>query len=164
VDWDKLSSYISKGQVYRGMMPRVTLAKGKVLNTRLANPTGSGKTINLVELAASASDEIWGEMRTNGTLTGTPTSMTPINMLTVGITAIAQGSLSYSVNGTLPYGGNIYNTYLVGPHRSIDYSDDNYRSSLTEPMILAAGNSVVVGYGPAVGTLDIAVGFTWWES
>jgi uncharacterized membrane protein len=163
VNWERLRSYISSGRVFRASTPKVTLVPGAYLNLMLLAPSTSGQRVDVAEFAVSASEELWGQIRVNGTLSGTPTGITAQTLL-VGASISPTATVSWSTDGTLPGSGTLYEAPRVGPRRYIDYSEESGPESLEQQMVLAAGNSVLMALGPAAGTLDVSLAVLWRES
>lgn len=162
VDWDILRRMVLQGRVFRASTDQRVLAPGSYLNMRLLCPSGSEGSLEPLGFHVSSDQAIWGQMRTNPTQTGTPTGASAVCLL-VGADVDAIGTISWSVNGTLPYGGNLYDEHRVPVSHYVDYSEE---AQLEVPLAirLAAGNAIGIGYGPAAVTTNIAVAIEWAES
>lgn len=152
----------TSGKAFKAAVPRQTLASGKYLNFMLFCPSAGNTTVYLADLFTEADEQIWGHVRTGvPTITGTPTGGTAVNLL-IGTTKAAVATISWSLNGTLPWAGNLYESHRRGAQRLPGQTQES-GSHFTDPLILAAGSAIVACYGPAAATLSIAVAASWGE-
>lgn len=156
------SRLATSGKAFKAAVPRQTLAANKYLNFMLFCPSAGNTTVYLADIFTEADEQIWGHVRTGvPTITGTPTGGTAVNLL-VGTAKAAVATISWSVDGTLPWAGNLYESHRRGAQRLAGDTHEN-ATRMTDPLILQAGSAVVACYGPAAATLSIAVGASWGE-
>jgi len=83
--------------------------------------------------------------------------MTPANLL-VGAVSEPTGTIYYAICGSLSSLGKLYDSIRRFADRTADNSDDT-----TTPLIIAAGNHVILGIGPAAATVNVSAVVTWRE-